>query len=68
VLLFRYLLEDLDEAAVLGIGRSDPVANAGLTAFRWNGSGWELGTYNFVEPVARDAAVSVTQEERIDAG
>jgi broad specificity phosphatase PhoE len=69
VLLFRYLLEGLDERTVLEIGRADPVANAGLTAFAWTKDGWELSTYNLVEPVEESGTpVSTGQEERIDAG
>jgi broad specificity phosphatase PhoE len=69
VLLFRYLLEGLDERTVLSIGREDPVANAGITAYRWTGQGWRLDGYNVVEPL-RESGSPVTreQEERVDAG
>ena len=69
VLLFRYILEDLDEEAVLRIGREDPVANAGLTSYRWCDPGWELVAYNQVEPLRREGTpVSDEQDERVDAG
>lgn len=69
VMLFRYLLEGLDEATVLSIGREDPVANGSLTCYRWTGRRWELDGYNVVAPLEEEGApVSVDREERIDAG
>ena len=69
VMLFRYLLESLDEATVLEIGRDDPVANGSVTGYRWTGERWELDGYNVVEPLREEGApVTRDREERIDAG
>jgi 2,3-bisphosphoglycerate-dependent phosphoglycerate mutase len=68
VMLVRYLLEGLDEATVLSIGRKDPVANGSVTGYRWTGERWELDGFNVVEPL-REAGAPVTRdrEERVDA-
>ena len=48
----RYLLEGLDEQAILGIDRAADVPNCGVTAYRVSadGAGLELETANFVSP------------------
>ncbi len=68
VLCFRYLLEELSEAAILSIDREKDVANCSLTRF-------ELGTdsdgrskllldaYNDVEPIAAAGAPVTTEPD-----
>jgi broad specificity phosphatase PhoE len=69
VVLFRYLLEGLDEAAALSISRDDPVANGSVTTFCRRSDSWVLLRYNHVAPVEEHGApVSVDPEERVDAG
>jgi probable phosphoglycerate mutase len=66
VLCFRYLLEELDEAAVLAIDQVDDVANCSITSFqRATASDGEerllLRRYNYVEPV-ENAGAPVTHQ------
>ncbi|HKY90092.1 MAG TPA: histidine phosphatase family protein [Nevskiaceae bacterium] len=63
---FRYLLEHLDEAAVLAIDRAEDVPNCSVTTFRYNPAlgprgGLELESANVVAPVAQSPA-PVTRE------
>lgn len=66
LLMFRYVLERLDEATILGIGRSERLANCGVTAFEYDASlgrrgGMRLLCHN--EPTAlEEAGVPVTRE------
>jgi len=50
VLMFRYLIEGLDEAAILEIGRKEPVRNCGVTTYRSNGGRLRLASYNQMAP------------------
>jgi len=50
VLMFRYIIETLDEAAILEIGRNDPVRNCGVTTYRSNGGRLRLASYNQTAP------------------
>lgn len=69
VVLFRYLLEDFDEAAALALSRDDPVANASVTTYRFDDGGWQLVRYNHVCQVEEHGApATVEPEERVDAG
>jgi probable phosphoglycerate mutase len=47
VLLFRYILEDMDEAEVLEISRRDPVRNASVTSYHLRRGQLKLTTYNW---------------------
>lgn len=68
VLLFRYLLEDLDERRVLALGRDEPVANCGLTTYHRADERLVLTAYNEVAPLAEeDAPVTVEQGEHVRA-
>jgi len=59
VLLFRYVLEGLDEAAILAIDREGDVANCSVTSFVPSGERMELVAYNDVRHLEReDAAVT----------
>jgi 2,3-bisphosphoglycerate-dependent phosphoglycerate mutase len=67
ILLFRYVLERLDEETALRIGRSERLANCGVTEFEYDPSigrrgGMRLLYHN--EPAAVEGAgVTVTEEE-----
>lgn len=51
VLMFRYILEDLDEADVLDISRRTPVRNGGVTTYRLTDGRLALESYNsLVDP------------------
>jgi broad specificity phosphatase PhoE len=63
VVLFRYLLEDLDEATALAISRDDPVANASVTTYDATGDGWRLVRYNHVCPVEEHGAPATVEPE-----
>jgi len=59
VLCMRYLLENMDEKAILTIDAEGDVANCGVTEYRFqaesHGSGrLELERYNFVAPLERE--------------
>ncbi len=61
VMLVRYILEPLDEHAVLQIGAVDPVRNASLTILENDqGAGWRLSSYNDVRHLVHGGA-PVTQ-------
>lgn len=51
VLMFRYLIEDLDEKGILEIGRSDPVLNCSVTTYRAHGGRLRLEGYNQLAPL-----------------
>lgn len=61
VLLFRYVLEDMDEAEVLAVDREGDVANCSVTSYRAAGDGMELVAYNDVRHLEREDA-TVTAE------
>ena len=61
VLLFRYVVECLDEAAVLAIDREGDVANCSVTSFRRTGDAMTLEAYNDVRHLEREDA-TVTAE------
>jgi broad specificity phosphatase PhoE len=66
LLMFRYVLEHLDEATILEIGRAERLANCGVTAFEYDASlgrrgGMRLLCHN--EPTAlEEAGIPVTRE------
>ena len=64
VLCLRYILENLDEAAILAIDQEGDVANCGVTEYRFDADrgrsgGLVLERYNYTVPV-EGAAVQVT--------
>ncbi len=70
VLCLRYLLENLDEAAILAIDAKGDVANCGVTEYRVKagGKGLELLRYNFVAPLAeRGTDVTVAPDAPVAA-
>jgi 2,3-bisphosphoglycerate-dependent phosphoglycerate mutase len=61
VLCLRYLLETLDEQAILAIDSEGEVANCSVTEYRFQAEPGSTGTlilerYNFVAPLARQGA------------
>ena len=46
IMLFRYVLEDLDEATLLAIDRAEQVANTAVTTYVDDGDGMRLVTWN----------------------
>jgi broad specificity phosphatase PhoE len=60
---FRYLIERMDEAAILAIDRAADVPNCGITEYaaKADGSGLELVRTNFVAPLLQ-AGTPVTAE------
>jgi len=59
VMCARYVIEHLDEQAVLAIDTAGDVVNCGLTTYVSRDGGVDLATYNFVAPL-EEAATSVT--------
>ena len=51
VLMFRYLIEDLDERAIMEIGGSDPVRKCSVTTYRTHGGRLRLEGYNQMAPL-----------------
>ena len=67
VLMFRYVLEAMTEAEVLGVSRAEPVAHCSVTTYRRDPSagrrgGMVLEAYNLVEPLD-DGDEPVTKDE-----
>ncbi len=65
VLCLRYLLEDLDEKAILAVDAQGDVANCGVTQYEFcpepGGSGrLVLNRYNFVAPLQQEGALVTT--------
>ena len=61
VLCFRYLIEELDEAAILAIDSQGDVVNCGVTEYRYTpgtvpGGCLTLKRYNFSAPLEREGA------------
>jgi broad specificity phosphatase PhoE len=66
VLLFRYLIDDMDERSVLELGLSNPVANCSLTTFVRDGDRLRLESYNVVAPLEEDSTeVTAQEDERV---
>ncbi|HEV7861860.1 MAG TPA: histidine phosphatase family protein [Acidimicrobiia bacterium] len=66
ILVFRYVLEHLEEEEVLRIGRSEQLANCGVTEFEFDPSAGRRGGMRLLyhtEPTAmEDAGVAITKE------
>jgi len=54
VMCMRYLIENMDEEAILAIDRAGDVANCGVTEYVAGTSGLELVRYNFTAPMERE--------------
>jgi broad specificity phosphatase PhoE len=66
IMVFRYVLEGLDEQRLLEIDRAEQIANASLTRYQRDGSGaWELRAFNSVDHLIGEDE-DVTEEP--DAG
>ncbi|HEY0747725.1 MAG TPA: histidine phosphatase family protein [Steroidobacteraceae bacterium] len=64
ILCFRYLIEELDEAALLLIDSQGDIANCAITSYRLGegpGAKLELERYNWVVPL-RESGASVTAQ------
>ncbi len=64
IMSFRFVLEDLDEAALLGIDRETPVGNASLTTYRRGVHGLELASFADTTAVDRSEADRTTEPGR----
>ncbi|WP_222264677.1 histidine phosphatase family protein [Modestobacter marinus] len=69
LMVFRYVLEELSEAALLEIDRGEPVANTSVTRYvRGDGGSFGLVEYNAVTHLAadeHDAGAPVTEENDV---
>jgi broad specificity phosphatase PhoE len=63
VLLVRYLLEGLDEAALMTVARGISVANASISSWRRTDDGWEPEQFNAVAHLHRAGAPRTEQED-----
>lgn len=66
VTLVRYVLEDLDEAAIAEAAAASPIANASLSSWNRIDGVWQPETYNDVSHIDDDEHVRPTQEEPVD--
>ncbi|SFG76993.1 Broad specificity phosphatase PhoE [Methylobacterium gossipiicola] len=72
VLCLRYLLEDMDEAQILGIDAEGDVANCGVTEYAFSAdaapaSGLALVRYNFVAPLEAQGTTVTSEPDPNDA-
>ena len=72
VLCFRYLLEDMTEAGILGIDGEGDVANCGVTEYVFSpdirpGGGLDLVRYNFVAPLEARGTPVTSEHDVNDA-
>ncbi len=68
VLCLRYLLENMDEASILGVDRQGDVANCGITEYAATPSGLRLLRYNFTVPMEREGeTVTVAPDSAVAA-
>ncbi|WP_294390136.1 histidine phosphatase family protein [uncultured Sphingomonas sp.] len=72
VLCLRYIIERMDEAAILAIDRQANVANCGVTEYRFDPGegtmgGLRLARYNDVVPVEQEGEVSTAAPDPIVA-
>jgi probable phosphoglycerate mutase len=72
VLCFRYILEELDEAAVLAIDREGEVVNCGLTEYAFEPDDAKacvpkLVRYNFAAPLIEEAAPVTSAPDKMVA-
>jgi broad specificity phosphatase PhoE len=56
VLVFRYVCEELDEARILQVGRTEGVRNASVTRLVREGEGWHLADYNLDSHLRKEHA------------
>ncbi|MBV8970808.1 MAG: histidine phosphatase family protein [Sphingomonadaceae bacterium] len=68
VLCLRYVLEGMDEAAILGIDRAGDVANCSVTEYAFPDGQPHLVRYNFVAPVEAATAVTAEPDKAVAAG
>ena len=63
VLCMRYLIEEMDEATILGIDAEGDVANCGVTEYTLRGDHLVLAKYNFTAPLERQGAPVTTEPD-----
>ncbi|HEX8193060.1 MAG TPA: histidine phosphatase family protein [Allosphingosinicella sp.] len=73
VLCLRYILEEMDEAAVLRVDRESGVLNCGVCEYEFEPDEEsaclpQLVRYNFAAPLIEDAAAAVTAEPDVITG
>jgi broad specificity phosphatase PhoE len=66
VLLLRYLVEDLDEEALMTVARENSIANCSISTWVRDGAGWKAELFNSVDHLRREGTPP-TQEEEVDA-
>ncbi|MBB3951742.1 histidine phosphatase family protein [Aureimonas jatrophae] len=64
VLCLRYVIERLDEEAILRIDRETEVANCGVTQYRREGDELALKLYNFTAPMQREGTPVTAEPDR----
>jgi broad specificity phosphatase PhoE len=66
VLLLRYLVEDLDEEALMTVARENSIANCSISTWVRDGGAWKAELFNAVDHLRREGTPP-TQEEEVDA-
>ncbi|WP_062014049.1 histidine phosphatase family protein [Aureimonas sp. AU4] len=64
VLCLRYVIERLDEEAILAIDRQTEVANCGITHYEREGGELSLRRYNFTAPMRREGTPVTAEPDR----
>ena len=72
VLCFRYILEEMDEATILGIDKGGDVVNCGVCAYEFEPDDAQLCTpklltYNFAAPLIQEAAPITSEPDAMIA-
>jgi broad specificity phosphatase PhoE len=70
VLCFRYILEELDEAAILGIDRQSDVLNCGIAEYRFDPDAQglcvpELRLWNYGAPLEAEGAPKTSAKDAV---
>lgn len=66
VTLVRYVLEDLDEAAIAEAAAKSPIANASISSWQRRDGVWHAEAYNDVSHIDDEHGVRPTEEEPVD--
>ncbi len=67
IFCLRYVLEELDEAAILSIDAQGDIANCAITEYRDTGDGLRLARFNDTAPLASGGAAVTDAKEPIAA-
>jgi broad specificity phosphatase PhoE len=68
IMAFRYALEDLDEAALLEVDRTERLPNASFTTYRRTDQGFALATFADTTAVEQSAAEETAEPVRAGRG